>query len=249
MMQIARASQVAYPTACRLVQTLLYEGLIEREPSRKRYRPTALVQTLAHGFQGDSLLVKAARPHIVDLTRAVGWPITLTTRVGHSMVIRDSTHALTSLTFNAYYPGYAMPILDSASGLVTISFLPIEERQSILDSMRLLPNFVPLPVIDLLEGGGLADDIRAKGYAVRDFNRFTQNPGKTSSIAVPILDGETAIGALTLAFFSSATKMNRAEETFVSPLQEAAARIREDMVGKAATPPDGEPLGVAANGA
>src|SRR3546814_8763270 len=52
MMEIARASAVPYPTACRIVQTLLHEGLVERESARKRYQPTALVQTLAHGFQG-----------------------------------------------------------------------------------------------------------------------------------------------------------------------------------------------------
>ena len=34
MMEIAKASEVPYPTACRIVQTLLYEGLIEQEPAR-----------------------------------------------------------------------------------------------------------------------------------------------------------------------------------------------------------------------
>src|SRR3546814_3186776 len=90
MMEIARASAVPYPTACRIVQTLLHEGLVERESARKRYQPTALVQTLAHGFQGHGALVEATRPHIAALTRDIGWPISLTTHVGSSMVIRDS---------------------------------------------------------------------------------------------------------------------------------------------------------------
>ena len=55
MMQIARTSSVPYPTACRIVQTLLHEGMIEREPARKRYRATALVQSLASGYLGPSL--------------------------------------------------------------------------------------------------------------------------------------------------------------------------------------------------
>ena len=48
MMEIARTASVPYPTACRIIQTLLHEGLVEQEPSRKNYRPTALVQSLAH---------------------------------------------------------------------------------------------------------------------------------------------------------------------------------------------------------
>jgi IclR family mhp operon transcriptional activator len=100
MTEIARTSEVPYPTACRIVQTLVYEGLIEREPARKRYRPTSLTQTLAYGFQGDAHLVEVARAHLVELTRTLGWPVSLSTHVGHSMVIRDSTHSLTALTFN-----------------------------------------------------------------------------------------------------------------------------------------------------
>ena len=69
MMEIARTSNVPYPTACRIVQTLMHEGLIEREPSRKHYRPTALVQTLAHGFQGHGRQLLDAPGGL----RAVGW--------------------------------------------------------------------------------------------------------------------------------------------------------------------------------
>jgi molybdenum-dependent DNA-binding transcriptional regulator ModE len=36
MMEICRTAQIPYPTACRIVQTLMDEGMIEREPARKR---------------------------------------------------------------------------------------------------------------------------------------------------------------------------------------------------------------------
>ena len=50
-MDIAKRAKVPYPTACRIVQTLLHEGLIEREPARKHYRPTPLIQSLSNGFR------------------------------------------------------------------------------------------------------------------------------------------------------------------------------------------------------
>lgn len=231
LMQIARASQVPYPTASRLVQSLIHEGLIEQEPNRKRYRPTALVQTLSNGFQGDGILVQAARPHIIELTRSVGWPITLSTRVGHSMVIRDSTHSITTATFNAYYPGYSMPILEAAAGHVTLAYMSDEDREQLLQSMKLLPRIDAPEVLAMFQNEGLAERIRAAGYAVRLFNQFTANPGKTSSIAVPILrDGEVA-GALTLAIFARAAKMDEAAGGFLGPLLETAAAIARSLGG------------------
>jgi len=229
LMEIARSSEVPYPTACRIVQTLVFEGLIEREPDRKRYRPTALVQTLAHGFQGDAHLAKVARPHIVDLTRRLGWPISLTTNVGHSMVIRDSTHALTTLTFSNYHPGFTMPVLECAAGLAYLSHIEDEARANLLNALKLLPKRVNLHMIELFETGSLAEEIRRDGYATRGHNRFTRNPGKTSSIALPIPNGTGVAGTLTLAFFSTAMKMGEATERFVAPLAETAAAISADL--------------------
>lgn len=229
MMEIARSSEVPYPTACRIVQTLLFEGLIEREPSRKRYRPTAMVQTLAHGFEGDAHLARVARAHIVDLTRRIGWPISLTTNVGHSMVIRDSTHALTTLVFNNYHPGFTMPVLECAAGIGYLAHIDDEKRQDMLNALKLLPKRVNLHMISLFEEGPLVQEVRRDGYATRGHNRFTRNPGKTSSIAVPIRRGETVAGMLTLAFFSTAMKMGDATERFVTPLQETAAAIGQDL--------------------
>jgi IclR family transcriptional regulator, mhp operon transcriptional activator len=229
MMEIARAAQVPYPTASRLVQTLLLEGLVEQEPDRKRYRPTALVQTLSNGYMGDAHMTRLARQHIVALTRRLKWPITLTSRVGHSIVIRDSTHSLTTLTFNAYYPGYAMPVLESAAGVAILSFMNDVERAELFSSMERLPAVVDNPVYDLFLHEGLAEETRERGYAVRAFNMFTANPGKTSSIAVPILQDGQPVGALTLAFFANAVRMQDAEREFPPHMVETAALIAADL--------------------
>lgn len=229
MTEIARASGVPYPTAYRIVQTLLAEGFIEQEPVRKRYRPTELVQTLAQGFQGHAGIVHAARPHIVALTGKVLWPISVATHVGSNMVIRDSTHAMTTLTFNDYFPGYAIPILECASGLVYLAHMPPEERASILASLKRLPEHVPTHVIKMIEEDGLLDAIRRQGFAQRGNNQFTLNPGRTSSIAVPIFQHGRVAGTISLAFFSSSLRMEEAVAQFEQPLKEAALCISADL--------------------
>lgn len=228
MMEIARASNVPYPTACRIMQTLLHEGLVEREEGRKRYRPTALVQTLSQGYQGHGELVQTAHPHIAALTQEIGWPISLSTHVGNSMLLRDSTHSLTSLCFNEYHPGFAMPILECAAGLVHLAFCSAAERRTILGHLEVMGDADHHHALQMTREGML-EAIAAQGYASRDFNRFTLNPGKTSSIAVPlIVEGEIA-GVLTVAFFASAVSMNDAIQTLLPRLQECASAIVDQM--------------------
>lgn len=237
MMEIAQASAVPYPTACRIVQTLLHEGLIEREATRKRYQPTALVQTLSHGFQGHGALVQATHPHISALTRQIGWPISLTTHVGSAMVLRDSTHAQTSLTFNAYFPGYAMPILGCAAGLVYLAFAADEERENVLQGLEYLADEETKYILQMVRAGGLLESVRSAGHSARGFNRFTQNPGKTSSIAVPLFDRGHIVGALTVAFFASTTEITTAVKQFAPDLKACAAAITADLEASLASAP------------
>ncbi len=231
MMDIAHASNVPYPTACRIVQTLVAEGLIEREPARKRYRPTQLVQTLSYGYQGPARLVTAARPHLVALTRQFGWPVSLTEHVGHNMIVRDSTHSLTSLTFNNYYPGYTLPLLDCASGLVFLANCADEERIHILKTLRDAPEQGDGATRGLMESGVLVREIRRDGYAVKARNLRTENPGKTSSIAVPVYGEAGVVGAMALVFFSSTLKITDAASRFMPALAAAAEATGASLLG------------------
>jgi len=229
MMQVAQASNVPYPTACRIVQTLIHEGLVEREPQRKFYRPTALVQSLSHGYQGDSAMVDVARPHITSLTGRIGWPVTLTKQVGGAMVLCDSTHSLTTLTFNQYHPGYSIPILACAAGLVQLAFCPEAERDKTLGMLERFGDKDTQHMLQLARDGGLLATVRASGYAARGYNRFTRNPGKTSSIAVPIMVDGQIEGALTVAFFAATIEIRKAVRDLLEPLRETAAAIGRDM--------------------
>ncbi|WP_066799697.1 helix-turn-helix domain-containing protein [Sphingomonas soli] len=227
--QISRGTSLPYPTVARLVQTLLHEGMLEREPGRKRYRPTAMVQTLSHGFQGHGRLVRAARPHIVELTKALGWPVTLAVHVGHRMVVQDSTHALTSLTFNHYYPGYAMPLLGSAAGKVFLAFTDRTERDLIIETLSRLPPEQGADKLTIQRFAELLDTILRQGYATGVRNIFTENPGKTSSIAVPIIVDGKVTGTLTLAFFQAAMALPEAVQQYLGPLYECARRTIETL--------------------
>lgn len=223
--ELSELAQVPYPTANRIVQTLVHEGLIERQESSKRYRPTANVTSLASGYDINAALCRIARPCMERATLRVGWPLSLTTHVGQSMIIRASTHDLTSLTLNTYQPGYLVPVLESAAGIIYLAYCDKTMQQAIISQLRRFGDGDMKHKVQLAVEGGLLQTVRANGYATRSYNRFTRNPGRTSSLAVPILKDGSVQGALSLAFFASAINMRTAIGELLPELRSCASNV------------------------
>ena len=238
MMGIAKAAQIPYPTACRIMQTLLHEGLVEKEPARKRYRVTSLVQTLSTGFQAEDQLVSASRSHIEKLTHDPGWPISIATRVGTRMMVRDSTHKMTSLTFSHYYPGYTLPIAECATGKVHLAFCGEEELEQIIEGWKSIDSEASRMGLLLLSDDYLLNKIRNDGFAHQIRNVYNADPGKTSSIAVPLFGpNEEFVGSLALIYFASAMKHEEAEGKYLAALKQTAADIGKNLFQLESTGP------------
>jgi IclR family mhp operon transcriptional activator len=228
MMQIAKRGRLPYPTACRIVQTLIHEGLIEQEPARKFYRPTALVQSLSQGFQADCLVVEQARHDIRLLTQKIGWPVSVTMRVGTNMVVRDSTHSDTSLTFERYYPGFRLPLMDCASGRVCLAHMNQDELDSTMNWISLAGAPEEQEMTAYVSVNTLKK-IREEGYAAIGWGQHNLTPGKTSSIAVPIFRGGRFEAALTLIYFAAAMKQGEAIERYLPDLKQTAANVTDEL--------------------
>lgn len=230
MMEIAKTVGVPYPTACRIVHTLQEEGMLERETTRKYYRPTALVQSLSQGYQDHSDLVGNARSFLEQLTRKHFWPVSLTSRVGQLMIVRDCTHALSPMALTNYQPGATFPLIECASGHVMLAFCEEDERQMWLDAAAACDNPPDPLTLQRLRSDNFAHDIREHGFAMRCHNQFTNTPGRTSSLAVPIFLRGEVYGTLTLVFFSVSMKLEVAVERYVPDLKQAAHGITLRLV-------------------
>lgn len=118
---IAKEIDLPYVTACRIVQTLVVEGLIVREPAQNHYRPTAQVRHLVAGFDPEDDLVRAARPVLADFTRATGWPVSVSIPIAGEMMMRAGTHSSAILLNERCFPGFSQPILRSVPGRLMLS--------------------------------------------------------------------------------------------------------------------------------
>lgn len=228
--EITDITRLPYSTAWRIVSTLANESIIERETSSKYYRVTALAQSLSCGYQAQSRLVAIARPHIVKLTNEIGWPVCILSRIGSTMVVQDSTHELTSLTFSEYHPGYSMPIGSSASGKAYLAFTDPKKREHIIDQIK--QTSLDASRENLTES--LQDHhfkmILEDGYASFVRNPHAKDPGKRSSIAVPLYRGEILVGVLTLLFFSTTMRVVDAFKQYEKLISEAQTNINRDLV-------------------
>ncbi len=229
MREIAQSSRIPYPTAFRIVQTLQFEGIIEREPERKNYRPTAMVRSLSTGFQEDDRLTVICRPYIRAVTKKILWPLVVTTRIGFMMMVRDATNALTPLSFYNYHPGCTFPLLESASGRAYLAYAPDDERQDLLRGIK--DNVADFDRNSLfkIERGNLLRDARKRGVAVQENGLFTATPGKTSAIAAPIFLNGRVYGAVSLIIFASAMTIEEAIARYSHDLIETARRISAEF--------------------
>ena len=113
---IAKEVDVPYVTACRIVQTLVVEGLIVREPARNHYRPTAQVRHLVAGFAHEDDLVRVSRPLLAGFTRETGWPVSIAIPIAGEMMMRASTHASAILLNERCFPGFTQSMKASVPG-------------------------------------------------------------------------------------------------------------------------------------
>ena len=230
MMEISKASGVPYATAIRIVQTLLAEGLIEHVPVGNRYRATAMVQTLATGFQQDDRLISVARPHLVSLTKTTGSPISIWIRVGSNMILRHCTHANASLTLRQCHRGCTLPILNSAAGKLSLAFATQHERRRILQTVRLGQQSDP----EFQTFADLCQSLKnafSDGYAVQVGNRSTLALTETASISVPIMSAGCFAAAMTMMFFTNAITPETAIGTYLADLRATAAMIGHELIG------------------
>jgi IclR family mhp operon transcriptional activator len=236
LMDISRFEELPYPTTFRIVQTLMHEGLIERDGPGKRYRPTALVQSLASGYS-DTMLRTHAQPHLSALTRECGWPALLSIRVGARMVIQASSHRETTLTISNWEPGISIPLDNSATGYAWLAHLPASHVRDL----------VRWGIGDELgadmggDGAGSAGDerfldklaaIRMQGYAWRPSTY--DDHIKTASLAAPVYQDGALACVLTLTYFASAMKEQEAIARLLPPLRRAASAISGQLTPIAA---------------
>ncbi|STR33914.1 Mhp operon transcriptional activator [Klebsiella grimontii] len=132
---LAEFSGLHRTTVRRLLETLQDEGYVRRSRSDDSFRLTIKVRQLSEGFRDEHWISALATPLLGELLREVLWPTDITTLDVDAMVVRETTHRFSRLSFHRAMVGRRLPLLLTASGLTWLAFAPEHERSPIVEML------------------------------------------------------------------------------------------------------------------
>jgi IclR family transcriptional regulator, mhp operon transcriptional activator len=128
---IASICKLPQPTTVRILETLIMAGYVYRQPDKATYKVTGRTLGLSRGFDPHQRLVEIAQPVVDQLHIKIGWPSNLAVFDGDAMVIVHSNRAALGLSIPGRL-GARIPMLATGVGLVTLAWMPEDERRAAL---------------------------------------------------------------------------------------------------------------------
>jgi IclR family transcriptional regulator, mhp operon transcriptional activator len=183
---VARQTGIHRTTVRRLLETLQREGFVERNDNDGLFQLTIKIRQLGESFTDQEWVSSLAAPILRRLSEQVVWPCDLGIPNGTAMVIRDSTHHFSPLSFHRGMIGTRMPMLKTAMGRAYLAFSREKVRAAVLrlilddpdPSVRMTGS--PLPIEEIIR------NTREQGFGMN--YREWKPEEKTAAIALPILN-------------------------------------------------------------
>ena len=215
-------------TVRRLLETLQDEGYVRRSESDDSFRLSMKVRELSEGFRDEQWISAIAAPLLAELLQEVVWPTDICTLDVDAMVVRETTHRFSRLSFHRSMVGRRLPLLQTATGLTYLAFCDDAEREQILAllSHREGPEFRLAQDPVRLES--MLRKVRNRGYG-ENFMAWNQEE-KIASIAVPVRTGDRLLGCLNLVYVAKAMPIEEAASRYLVALQRTAMSIEEGLL-------------------
>ena len=224
---LALATGLHRTTVRRMLETLESEGYVRRSRSDDSYRLSQKVRQLSDGFTDDEWISEVAAPVLGELLQKLVWPSDLCTLDGDTMLVRETTHRFSPLSFHRAMIRQRMPVLHTAAGRAYLAYCPDEEREQIL--LLLAAGTGEQAALARNRGAVMAmlERTRRQGFASND-GEWTQQL-KISALALPVRHGSSILGAINVVFLRKALSIGEAAERFLPPLRAAIARIEDRL--------------------
>ncbi len=225
--QLSELSGIHRTTVKRILETLKSEGYVRYSDSDNSFRLTMKVRELSEGFRDEQWISAVAAPLLGGLLEKVVWPTDITTLDVDAMVIRETTHRYSRLSFHRAMVGRRLPILQTACGLTYLAFCPQNERSNILTILAERDEPEYQLAREPQELDKILQHIREKGYG--ENNQSWQQENKIAAIAVPIHDEDRLLGCLNLVYIAKAMSLDKAAENYLADLQDVAKQIESGV--------------------
>ncbi|VAV99209.1 hypothetical protein MNBD_ALPHA02-1470 [hydrothermal vent metagenome] len=230
--EMAREISLPRTTTFRILENLVSFGYLKRSDKKGRYSLTIRVRNLASGFNEDAWLSEIVKPLAIELSKIVIWPVSIMSPRNVRMSLRFTTDTESPLSLDYYNEGLRLPILSTATGNVYLAYCSDTEREIVLSALRhekpdetnMLANS-PETVARLIE------TIRQNGYAINIRSPRAMEPGKTNTIALPIMRSGQFLAALAMRYISVAMSTTELKERYLPTLIEIRDQMEEELAG------------------
>lgn len=223
--QLAEATGLHRTTVKRLLETLQDEGYVQRSESDDSYRLAMKVRELSEGFRDDHWISAVAAPLLAELLQEVVWPTDLCTLDLDAMVVRETTHRFSRLSFHRSMVGRRLPLLRTATGLAYIAFCPQKERTQLIQLLTQRDDEDGAIARDATQLENLILRTRRKGYGENHMNWNQED--RIGSIAIPIYRYTQVMACLNIVYVAEAMDIEVAAERYLPSMQRTAARIEK----------------------
>lgn len=226
-------TQLPKSTIRRLLGTLMRRKIVRRSLSDQLYRANIYLPTLnARYTAGEGFLVDRALPHMVALTRAVGWSCDLHIFERSRSRIVESTRPLSPYFQFERHIDQEVSVFASAGGLAVLSTWTDAAVLALVNEIgdhpqRGLSGTANARVALL----ATLRRARADGYALRAASFRSRNPAanRLHAIACPLFQGGAAAGALVMLWPRDLLTTTEFARQHAERLKEAARRVTADL--------------------
>ncbi|MBD8608340.1 helix-turn-helix domain-containing protein [Aeromicrobium sp. CFBP 8757] len=219
--EIATASDLARPTARRLLLTLAELGFVR--VTGGSYDLTPKVLRLGMAYVGSTGLWDVARPHMEDLVRTTGESTSMTQLDG-SDIVYVARVAVPKIIAIRVEIGTRFPAVVTSQGKVLLAALDADA----LDTTLRIPSRAPgvaVPSVDVDRVRGQLATIREQGWALADEELA---PG-VRSVAVPVRDASgRTVSAMNVTVNAAETSVETLTQVYLPALVRTAAEVSAD---------------------
>jgi IclR family acetate operon transcriptional repressor len=232
----ATALGVPVPTAYHLLNTLVAEGVLAKDP-RRRYVLGPRVGLIADAVSRDLIAPSFLAGPLEDLAASTGETAYLTAWRRGEITVLDCVEGAHAVKVSGLYRGYCEHAHARSTGKLLLAWASVDVREDYLSKHPLLP-LTERTIVDRAHFDHELERIRRHGFAT-DTEEFAEG---VACVAVPVVEGASLIAAYTVAAPRERFDRRRDELTqaALGAARSVAARARAG--GSEHEPPSSPPV-------
>jgi DNA-binding IclR family transcriptional regulator len=170
VLELARRCGINRATAWRLLRTLEYHGLVDRDTITQRYTVGYAATQIASAVT-DNALIRRVRPLLTDLAERTGESVTLAVAHRFNLVYVDQVEPPNVMAPN--WLDKPLPLHATSGGKAFLAWLSRDERDAILPAE--LPRYTEQTITDREQLEHELAEVRQTGFAlcVKEYEEFS----------------------------------------------------------------------------